>query len=221
MVPNNKIPQLRELFIQFKNAHYNALFEQLDAVQNIDYFQRPTLHTDYTPSNITFKIICFLFTGIFLDAIFGLQYEYSGYISLRELSTSPYIFLHQIPPIQMWFSTDIIMLANTGTTLAIYSFLVYHPHLPERFQLFTVNNGQNLIVDGRILSDEVSQQIVKFCKLSKKAILVVAFGFEAVIVYGYCYYRIFLANDIYRFSIHTAFVWFVSYPLYFFYIVHG
>ncbi len=218
-----KIPKLRELFIQFKNAHYNALFEQLDAVQSIDYNQRPSLHIDFHQhrTNTTFAIISLMFTTIFLDSIFGMQYEYFGRISFSELATSPYISWHQIPPVQIWFSTDAIMIANTSTTLAIYVLLSFHSPLPERFLLFPLNNGRNLVVDGRILKEKVSKKILRFCKLSKKAVILVAAIFEVVIVYGYCYYRIFLAGKIYRFSVHTAWMWFVAFPLFFFYIVHG
>ncbi len=165
-----KIPKLRELFIQFKNAHYNALFEQLDAVQSIDYNQRPSLHIDFHQhrTNTTFAIISLMFTTIFLDSIFGMQYEYFGRISFSELATSPYISWHQIPLVQIWFFTDAIMIVNTSTTLAVYVLLSFHSPFTESFLLFPLNNGCNLMVDGQILKEDVSKKIFKFCKLSKR-----------------------------------------------------
>ncbi|KAH9403721.1 hypothetical protein TYRP_014911 [Tyrophagus putrescentiae] len=165
-----KIPKLRELFIQLKNAHYNALFEQLDAVQSIDYNQRPSLHIDFHQhrTNTTFAVISLMFTTIFLDSIFGMQYEYFGRISFSELATSPYISWHQIPLVQIWFFTDAIMIVNTSTTLAVYVLLSFHSPFTESFLLFPLNNGCNLMVDGQILKEDVSKKIFKFCKLSKR-----------------------------------------------------
>ena len=155
MFQNLQIPKFKDLIRQLKAAHFNALFDQLDAVQKVDWNRRkPAAENNNSASNgsttnYTFLSILIVFVTLFVDSILGLQYEYAPTFDLRDLPTSPYIMLHQIPPKLMWLQTDMLMLSNTITTAVVYAILVRHWQLAERYRIYPLNNGQNLIVDSR------------------------------------------------------------------------
>ena len=138
--------QIPDFLRSIKQAHQKALFDQLNPVQGEDWKNRVPVTRK---SNPTFLIIAIIFILIFLDSIFGLEYEYSDNFNIRNIPTSKYIFLHQIPIKIMWTQTDPLMLSNTFTTFMVYIILYRYSFLPERYRIYPLNYRKNVIVDSK------------------------------------------------------------------------
>ena len=94
-------------------------------------------------------MILVIFVTTLADSVLGMQYAHADHFSIWDIPTSPYIALHQVAPRIMWWQSDMIMIGTTLVTVLVYGYLVGHSNLPERYRLYPINGGKNLVIDSK------------------------------------------------------------------------
>ena len=133
-------------------SHVKALFVNLDPVQDEPWNNQLQSTSRESKINGHFVFALLLLITIFIDGIFGLQYEHCGAISFRlhHIKDSPYIMLHQIAVKEVQFQDDMLMLCNTFFTLLVLAKFVFNWQYSVRFRLYPIDDGSGqLSIDSR------------------------------------------------------------------------
>lgn len=127
--------------------HFAYLLSQWDPVQPLVQPGRP--RTSYPRASNCLPIFGLLFTTVY--GIVGLHLEATGTLpDWKSLSSSRYIFTHQIFPRSIWDQADLITLLDLLTTVGIYLTLLGVVPISQRFTIFLdEDNGKQLLIEGK------------------------------------------------------------------------
>src|SRR5699024_430707 len=119
----------------------------------------------------------------------------------------------------MWPLIDPCYIVSAPVDCLLFLHFTFNSNLDEQFKLYPVNNGQDLLIDSKILHRDVSGKILNFNRKAKKLLHTMALFFE-ISAFAYCGLMVVL-NGAYRVSFHSLFVLFVFMPFNAFYLTYG
>jgi len=131
--------------------HFDALFRQLDPIQEDESFKNiPKLSKFVLNRQFALCFLNLAFT--FVNGNFVLHYLSAGYReswSLESLMSNPNLLIHQMFPPQTWLLTDPCLVLNFIVDCAIFLYLTFYSSMDENFRFLPKNNGMNLMIDSR------------------------------------------------------------------------
>ncbi len=201
--------------------HFNALFHQLDPVQqNKSSSSKISSASQNHKYKISFHFLfCFVFFNfICLDINLGLHYEANG-SCWNLLTTSQYILMRQMFPPLLHFLLDPIMLLNMLLTSISLLYFTFYSHFSEAANIYPINNGLNVQLNGKVLDRSLSGAILRFSRNAKRMLSTLAIFFN---VFSNMYVGVMIyLNGFFRPTTHNFIAVFILMPFHNFYIIYG
>lgn len=205
--------------LSFTRVHSYALYSQLDVLQ-----EKPLKDGPSAPSsrmNRQFAFAAFIYALTILDLLFGMQYEYLGYLELSTILTCPYTGWNQFSPPLVAMEHNICMVGNSTAALLVYVLLTINCDQPEQCKLYPLNEHRQLQIGGRILGAGASRRMMRMSRTTRTGTKVLFTFFVFIVVYVYSYLNIFVTNGVYRVTVHSMVVIWIEFPIFFFYQIYG
>lgn len=125
-----------------------------------------------------------------------------------------------LPPVT-WFETDVIIIATLIAIIPMLVSLAKQSDFSPWAKFYLNKKGNKLVINGKVLPEDVSQKIIKFSKKVRLVVRVLTITYSILIAYMFCFYHVFITNAVYLVTFNSLFTLLVFLPMYIFYMVYS